>query len=307
MFIKFLAYYVTNSKAVLTDAAESIVNVASAAFAMYSIYISNRPKDINHPYGHGKVEFFSSGLEGMMIVLAGFIMIFPAIYSFIEKEPVKSIDIGIWLIGITMLFNGALGYYLIKTGNKNDSIALKADGKHLLLDSLSSFALIVGLFLVKWTGKTYIDGILALTLAAIIIYNGLKITKKSVSGLMDELDETTFNTLLAILNKIRRDRWIDVHNFRVQKYGADIHIDCHLTLPFYLSLEESHDEVSLFEKNIKSNYPYEVEVFIHTDPCIPACCHYCQIQPCEVRKDEFTGLKKWTKSRILSNVKHFEN
>ncbi len=194
----------TNSKAVLTDASESIVNVAAAAFALYSIYFSNRPKDINHPYGHGKVEFFSSGLEGLMIVLAGFLMIFPAVYSLYEKGNITCINKGIWLIGITMLVNGALAYYLIYTGNKNDSIALKADGKHLLLDSLSSFALMIGLFLVKWTGKVYIDGILALILAVIIIYNGLQIIKKSVGGLMDELDEGTFSSILSILNKIEK-------------------------------------------------------------------------------------------------------
>lgn len=305
MLIKFFAYFITNSTAILTDASESVVNVAAAAFALYSIYVSNRPKDRNHPYGHGKIEFFSSGLEGTLIILAGLLMIIPAVYSFLEKRPISDIYNGIWLILISMFINGSLGYYLIKVGNKNDSIALKADGKHLLVDSISSAALIVGLFLVQWTGKSYIDGLLALALAAFIIYNGIKILRKSVSGLMDELDEETFQTLLEILNNNRIEHWIDVHNLRVQKYGADIHIDCHLTLPYYFSLEEAHNQVGLFEDMVEENYPSEVEVFIHSDPCIPECCHYCQVKNCAVRKEEFTGIKKWTRHRILSNVKHF--
>ncbi|WP_341225292.1 cation diffusion facilitator family transporter [uncultured Arcticibacterium sp.] len=305
MLIKFSAYFLTNSTAILTDASESVVNVAAAAFALYSIYISNRPKDRNHPYGHGKIEFFSSGLEGTMIIMAGVLMIIPAVYSFLEKSPVTEINNGIWLVLITMFINGILGYYLINVGNKNDSIALKADGKHLLVDSYSSAALIVGLLLVKWSGKSYIDGVLALVLAAFIIYNGIKILRKSVSGLMDELDEDTLKTLLEILNKNRKESWIDVHNLRIQKYGADIHVDCHLTLPYYLSLEDAHTQVGLFENMVESNYPSEVEVFIHSDPCIPECCHYCQIKNCEVRKEDFTGIKKWTRNRILSNAKHF--
>ncbi len=306
MIIKFLAYYITNSKAILTDATESIVNVAAASFAYYSVYLASRPKDRNHPYGHGKIEFFSSGLEGMMIVVAGLLMIAPAIYSFYQKTPVENLNKGIWLVMVTLVINGAVGYYLIETGKKTDSVILQADGRHLLLDALSSIALIAGLFLVKWTGKSYIDGILALLLAVIVIYNGIHLLRKSVGGLMDELDEETFNQLLEILNNNRRDCWIDVHNFRVQKYGADIHVDCHITLPYYLTLEEAHLEVQKFEETVRSNYPFEVEIFVHTDPCLPECCHYCLVSDCPVRKEAFTGKKSWNQTRILSNVKHFK-
>ncbi|KPM49396.1 cation diffusion facilitator family transporter [Jiulongibacter sediminis] len=306
MAIKFVAYYLTDSKAILTDALESVVNVAAAAFAFYSIYLASQPKDRNHPYGHGKVEFFSSGLEGTLIILAGLLMIGPTIYSFFVPNEVSHLNEGIWLVAITMVINAGVGLYLINIGKKNDSIALQADGKHLMVDALSTVILIAGLFLVKLTQKTYIDGILALILAVIIIYNGYRIVKKSISGLMDELDEKTFVQLLEILNKNREDRWIDVHNLRVQKYGPDIHVDCHLTLPYYLSLEDAHEEVTRFERMVQSNYPFEVEIFIHSDPCIPQCCHYCMIKNCSVRKEQFTGKKIWTEERILSNVKHFD-
>lgn len=306
MLIKFAAYYLTGSKAILTDALESVVNVAASAFAFYSIHLSSQPKDRNHPYGYGKVEFFSSGLEGTLILLAGLLMIGPAIYSFFVPVRVNHVIEGIGLVAATMVINASVGLYLINTGKRNDSVALQADGKHLMLDSLSSVILIIGLFWVKWTRVSYIDGILALILATLIIYNGYHLVKKSISGLMDELDEKTFTKLLEILNKNREDTWIDVHNLRIQKYGPDIHVDCHLTLPYYLSLEKAHDEVNRFEKMIQSNYPFEVETFIHTDPCIPQCCHYCQIENCSVRKSPFTGKKVWTKERILLNAKHFE-
>ena len=129
--------------------------------------------------------------------------------------------------------------------------------------------------------------------------------RKSVSGLMDEMDEATFSKLINILNQTRSNSWIDVHNLRVQKYGADIHIDCHLTLPFYYSLEQAHEQVVKFERAIQSNYPFEVEVFVHSDPCIPQCCHYCLLTNCTVRKEAFVQKKEWTERRILSNTKHF--
>ena len=306
MIIKFTAYYLTNSKAILTDAAESIVNVVSAAFATYSVYISSRPKDILHPYGYGKVSFFSSGIEGILIVTAGVLMIFPAILSIIDHEEVMAIDNGLYLVALTMLINGGVGYYLLNKGKKTRSIILEADGKHLLTDAISSMALIVGLFIVKFTQSPYVDGILALILAIFIIYSGIKILKKSVDGLMDMLDVETVTHLIEILNKNRRNEWIDVHNFRVQKYGADIHIDCHITLPYYLSLEQAHDQVVLFEDIMHRNYPSEVEVFIHSDPCLPECCHYCQILDCQVRKEPFTGQIEWTSEKLLQNAKHFD-
>ncbi len=305
MLIKFLAFYFTDSKAILTDASESIVNVAAAAFALYSLKVAVRPKDRNHPYGHGKIEFFSSGFEGVLILVTGLVMILPAVESLIEPSEVENLTEGIWLIVITIIINGLLGFFLIRIGKQNDSIALKADGQHLLLDSGNSIILITGLFAVKWTGKGYIDGILALLLAGIIIYNGISLMRKSVSGLMDEMDEATFSKLINILNQTRSNSWIDVHNLRVQKYGADIHIDCHLTLPFYYSLEQAHEQVVKFERAIQSNYPFEVEVFVHSDPCIPQCCHYCLLTNCAVRKEAFVQKKEWTERRILSNTKHF--
>ena len=307
MSIKFLAYYTTGSSAILTDASESIVNVIAAAFAFYSLYLAEQPKDENHPYGHGKIEFFSSGLEGVLIMMAGILTIVPAIWNLlISQKPIENILDGIYLIIVTILVNGLLGLYLIKTGKATSSIVLEADGKHLLVDSVSSFILLAGLFLVKFTGIYYLDSVVAIGLAIFIMVSGYKIARKSIGGLMDETDFDMLDKLIDILKINRKDRWIDIHNFRVKKYGADIHIDCHLTLPYYLNLEESHDEVSALENILKENLDAELEIFIHSDPCIPQCCHYCRISNCAVRKSEFDREVIWNKQTLITDQKHIE-
>ncbi len=306
MAVKFTAYYITGSNAILTDASESIVNVVAAAFAFYSLYLAEQPKDENHPYGHGKIEFFSAGIEGALIIIAGVLTFIPAAWNLlIEQKPLENIENGIYLILVTIIINGLLGLYLIRAGKASRSIVLEADGKHLLVDSVSSIILLAGLFLVKFTGISYLDSLIAIFLAFYIIYNGYKILRHSVGGLMDETDFELLDRLIIILRQNRRTKWIDVHNFRVKKYGSDIHIDCHLTLPYYLSLDASHQEVSDFENILRHNLDTELEIFIHSDPCIPECCHYCGITDCPVRSSEFDREVIWNKETLITDQKHF--
>lgn len=304
MGIKFFAYFISNSTAVLTDASESIVNVVAAAFACYSLYLAGLPKDENHPYGHGKIEFFSAGLEGILILVAGFLTFFPAVWGFFSNKEIQNLNESIGLIGLTIVINSTLGFYLVFKGKKSNSIILEADGKHLLIDSVSSLILLLGLFLIKITQINYIDSILGILLAAYIIRNGYQITRRSIAGLMDEIDETKLSKIIKILNKNRRKIWIDVHNFRVQQYGADVHIDCHITLPFYLTLEESHQEVCDFEEILNNNYENNVEIFIHSDPCLPKCCSYCEVIDCKFRKNDFEKKVEWNKKTLMNDHKH---
>jgi cation diffusion facilitator family transporter len=303
--IKFIAYFQTKSYAVLTDASESIVNVIASGFALYSVYLTKQPKDQNHPYGHGKIEFFSAGFEGALIALAGIFTLFPAVISFIRPHQVANIFDGIYLISATIIINGGLGYYIQDLGKKNNSIALIADGKHLLSDAISSFILILGLVLVKFTGFRIIDSILAIILSFYLMKNGYELLRKSIAGLMDESDYEVLNNLTKILNENRDKNWIDVHNLRVQKYGSDLHIDTHLTLPYYITLKESHDAVIKFEETFRTHIDSEIEIFTHTDPCLPECCTYCLINECKVRKSPFEGKIDWTTEKLGINAKHF--
>jgi cation diffusion facilitator family transporter len=306
LLLKLVAYYLTNSTAILTDALESIVNVVASGFAFYSIYLSGLPRDENHPYGHGKIEFLSSGFEGALILSAGLFILVQAIYSFFGTKTLDNLGWGLALVAFTTAANAMMGYALVQNGKKVDSAALTADGQHLLTDSLSSLIVLVGITAVWFTHLVWLDSVLSLLLAGLIIFSGLRMVRQSVARLMDETDVPTLDRVVDILNAERSPNWIDVHNLRVQKYGADLHVDCHLTLPYYWELNRVHDEVHRFEDTIKAGFTSEVEIFVHTDPCLSDCCHYCRVEHCPVRAEVFQEDIIWTSPLLITNQKHFE-
>jgi len=305
MAAKFGAFFLTASNFVLTDAAESIVNVLASSFAFFSIYLAAQPRDLNHPYGHGKVEFFSVFIEGVLIVVAGVTVIVKSIFSILYPNAIKDLLIGAEIIGATGLVNGFLGYYLIKKSNTLHSITLNADGKHLVADMVTSIGLVFGLLLIYFTKIIWLDSVLAITAALYIIFSGYKLIRQSVSGLMDEADFSVVKDVIKVLNEKRREEWIDIHNFRAQKYGNELHVDCHLTLPNYFNLIRVHDEVKLVEKLINEGVT-KTELFIHTDPCVPYCCHYCNMPHCHIRSAPKTEQIAWTMDIIIRDKKHFE-
>ena len=245
MLAKFVAYFITSSNAILTDAAESIVNVIASAFAFYSIYLSSRPRDINHPYGHGKVEFFSVFVEGVLILLAGMLIIFNSGYNLFFPHEISHLSQGAIIIAITGFVNAILAYYLLSSGKKLNSMTLQADGKHLLTDAISSAGLVAGLMLIYFTGIYQLDSLLSIGLGLYIVNSGYRLVRKSVGGLMDESDVERIKEIAQVLNDNRKADWIDIHNFRTQRYGSDLHIDCHVTLPYYFDLNRVHEEVKL--------------------------------------------------------------
>jgi cation diffusion facilitator family transporter len=306
LIIKFYSFYITKSTAILTDALESIVNVVAAGFATYSIYLSSRPRDDNHPYGHGKIEFFSAGVEGTLILLAGLFIIYQSIYNFFFPNDLERLREGILLISFTGLVNGVLGFTLRKKGQKLNSLTLEASGKHLLTDTMSSFVLVVGVFIIYLTGLDFLDSFIAILFSIYIIYSGYGLVRRSVAGLMDEADPLAVEATVRVINLFRKPNWIDIHNMRVQQYGSDRHIDLHLTLPYYLDLGQVHDEVEELESVLENDWPGEMEVFVHADPCLPEkCCHYCQIKECPVRKFSMDTRIEWTALNMSKNQKHY--
>lgn len=306
LVVKFYAFYLTNSKAILTDALESIVNVLASAFAIYSIYLSAQPKDNNHPYGHGKIEYFSAGIEGVLIILAGFFIIYQSVLTLVYPEPLALLPTGMALIAVSGGINGWLGYMLVKKGNAYNSLTLEADGRHILTDAASSLVLLIGIGIIHVTGYIFLDSIFSIVFSLYIIFNGYLLVRKSVAGLMDESDPTAMQATVKILNRYRKNNWIDVHNMRVQQYGGDRHIDLHLTLPYYYDLRAVHDEVHQVEEALEENLPGHVEVFVHADPCLPdKCCHYCAVTDCPVRKFPQTKKIEWDESNMAKNQKHY--
>lgn len=306
LLAKFTAYIFTKSNAILTDATESIVNVLASAFAFYSIYVTALPKDQNHPYGHGKVEFFSVFVEGILIFLAGIFIVIKTSYNIFYPQQIGQLLIGSYIIAITGLVNGALGWYLQVQGKKINSLTLTADGKHLITDAITSFGLVSGLILIHFTHLNWLDSLLSLIVGAFIIYSGYRLLRKAIGGLMDESDIEIVDEVINHLNQNRKPEWIDVHNLRTQRYGASVHIDCHLTLPYYFELTKVHEEVSLMDKLISQNASIDTEFFIHADPCLPQCCHYCSMPNCPVRTEPKRKHIEWNIDNITKNLKHFE-
>jgi cation diffusion facilitator family transporter len=305
MLAKFIAYFITNSNAILTDAAESIVNVIASAFAFYSIYLSTQPKDENHPYGHGKVEFFSAFVEGVLIAIAGIVILVKSFYSLFNGNVVSSLFDGAVIIGITGLINFALGMYLKKVGKQNRSLTLEADGKHLLTDAISSAGLGLGILLIQFTQIWWLDSAISILLGIYIVFNGYRLTRRSVGGLMDESNMELVAEVVSVLQENRRESWIDVHNLRAQQYGAELHIDCHVTLPYYYDLETVHTEITSIDELVNSAVNDRTELFIHADPCLPACCNYCKMKDCAVRVEAFNGEIEWDMENVTKNQKHF--
>ncbi len=305
MLAKFAAYFVTSSNAILTDAAESIVNVLASSFAFYSIYLAAQPRDLNHPYGHGKVEFFSVFVEGCLILLSGILIGFKSAYNLFYPHEIRFLLNGALVIGITGIINFIMGQYLIRESKKLNSLTLFADGKHLQTDAYTSVGLVAGLLLIYYTKLIYMDSILSIVIGFYIIYNGYKLVRKSVSGLMDESDFEIIEEVISNLNNSRKESWIDVHNLRAQRYGTELHIDCHLTLPYYFDLNQVHEEVSSVDKLVNHKAQVRTEFFIHADPCLPECCHYCRMPNCPVRSEPKRVDIAWTTDNVTRNQKHF--
>lgn len=304
MAIKFLAYVFTHSNAILTDALESIINVAAACFTYLSLKVSLKPKDKEHPYGHGKIEFISAGFEGGLVLMAAGLIIYESIDSFFHPHEIKRLDWGMILSLFAGAFNYFLGALLIKRGKKNHSPALIADGKHLHTDTWTSVGLVLGLFIVKVTGMVWIDSVMAFGLGIAILITGFQLIRSSLAGLMDEADEALLQQIVDVLEQNRKTNWIDIHNLRLLKYGSHFHIDCHLTLPFYLTLESAHEEVTALEKLLFEKFHAKVEVFVHADPCIESSCAICNFEQCDKRFHAYSSSVKWNLSNVLQNEKH---
>jgi cation diffusion facilitator family transporter len=302
--LKIAAYYFTHSMAILTDALESIVNVIAGFIGLYSLYVAAKPRDIDHPYGHGKAEFVSAAVEGGLIVAAGIMILYETIQNLIHENPLESLDTGLILIAITAVINYVAGAYCINLGKKNNSMALMASGKHLQVDTYSTAAIIVGLGLMLLTKLYWLDKAIAGVMGLFIIYNGYKIIRSSLAGIMDEADMELLNKFIAVLNEKKQENWIDLHNLRVIKYGSLLHVDCHFTVPWFLNVHEAHREIDALASLIQQEFGDRIELFVHTDGCLPFSCSICSKTDCTVRQHPFQHKVEWTMENLVSNKKH---
>jgi cation diffusion facilitator family transporter len=301
---KIIAWKLTNSDAVFSDAMESIVNVISAFMGLYSLHLAAKPKDEDHPYGHGKVEFVTSGIEGALIAIAGIMIIYEGINSLLVGKVLNKLDLGIWIIAGTAVINYLLGYISIKKGEAENSLVLISSGKHLQSDTITTLGVVISLIVVYFTKIYWLDSVVALIFGLYIIFIGYKIVRKSLSGIMDEQDPDLLNQIITVLEENRRTEWIDVHNMKIQQFGASLHIDAHITLPWYYSLREAHSEMEKVIILLAKNTKRSVEFNFHMDDCKPISCPVCQIQNCPAREKDFVKRIQWTPENVTSIEKH---
>lgn len=303
--VKFFAFFKTNSNAILTDALESIINVIAGGFGLYSLYLAAKPHDEDHPYGHGKIEFISASIEGSLILSAGIAMIIKSSYNFFFPIHIAKLNIGIILVIASGFINYLMGIYAARQGEKNSSLVLVASGAHLKADAYTSIGLLVGLSLILLTGLFWLDNIVAIIMGILIIYSGYKILKRSVAGIMDEADFALLSKVVHHLNENRSMNWQDIHNLRIIKFGDQIHIDCHATIPWYFNAVEVHEELKLIEQKMKEIIPNNLETFIHADPCLPKSCKSCFKDDCQHRIHPFARRIEWNLENVMKNEKHF--
>jgi cation diffusion facilitator family transporter len=303
--LKLVAYKYTSSAAVLSDALESTVNVLAAIVALFVIRVASRPKDEDHPYGHGKAEFFSSTFEGGMIFFASLMIIGESIKSLIYHEPARQLEIGLALVGAATFLNLILGLYLKHNGKTHQSDALKASGEHVLSDVITTLGVMLGLSLVLATGWDWLDPVVAILVGLHLAYVGYGIVRESLGGLMDEVDPTTIENLANSLEKNRRPGIIDIHETRVIRSGRFHHVDAHVVVPEYWDVSKAHAETRDFEDAVVRDYNFDGEIAFHLDPCKKSYCSECNVENCPIRQAPFKALRPFSVKSLTEGPREF--
>jgi len=284
---KLAAYLLTGSTAVLSDALESVVNVVAAALLLYSLAVAARPADHSHPYGHGKVEFFSAGVEGTLIAVAATLVLIEAGRSLWFGPSLRRIDLGLLLFTGLTAMNGALGLYLLQIGRRTHSLALHADGLHILTDVVTSLGILAGLSAVWLTGWAVLDPLVAIAVALNILRTGWTLLRAAVGGLMDEADDELLRSMAQALEEKRASWMIDVHSLRAWRSGAFQHVDLHVTVPRYYDAERLHHIDGEVTDQLLAAVGRAGDVIVHFDPCRPRECPGCGVPDCPVRASPF--------------------
>jgi len=265
LVLKSYAYWITDSVSLLSDAAESVINLIAAIIAFIAIRLSERPADDTHTYGHEKIEYFSSGFEGALILFASLSIGGMGIHRLIFPQPLQTIETGILISFVASMINAAVGITLLIVGKKHQSIVLEADGKHLMTDVLTTAGVLVGLILAKVSGLDWLDPVLAIGVAIILLYTSLELVWKSFKGLMDHaLPEKELAVIREIIT-LNLEPEMTFHALRSRQAGAKKFVDFHLLLPGIINIKDAHQRMEKIEHGIKCQIK-DCEVQIHAEP-----------------------------------------
>lgn len=304
LFLKTKAYYATFSVGVFSDALETVVNVLTAIVALFAVKGAAEPADENHPYGHGKLEYFSAAFEGGLIFFAALAIIFQSAQSFfVSNEQLNALNGNFYLISATLL-NLATGAFLLAFGKRENSQALKASGVHLMSDVVTTVGVFAGLVLVNFTGLRWIDSLMGVSVGGYLLFEAYKILKSNTDALMDATDLDSVKLLSDVINSNKNKVVIDVHNLRIIRSGNFHHIDAHLVVPEYLDVATAHEITAQFEEKVVSAYKYEGEIAFHVDPCNKSYCKQCEMLECQIRVQKFEKAKTYTAEDLVKGPQH---
>jgi cation diffusion facilitator family transporter len=292
--VKFYAYRTTGSAAILSDAMESIVNIVAAAVALGALVVASWPADRNHPYGHGKIEFMTAAFEGGLIAFAALLIIAEATGSWVRGVEIRALDQGIVLTLIAGAANYVLGAFLIRTGRDQSSITLVADGKHVQADFWTSAGVAIGLGLVMVTGRTWIDPLVAILVGLNLALTGWRLVREAAGGLLDEEDPALLRHILQAITGANLPGVIRVHFLRAIRSGNFRHVDTHLVVPEYWSVERAHELADELERRVTAAMTGEAEIAFHIDPCRRNFCSQCDVADCPIRLQPFVARRPIT-------------
>lgn len=299
--IKLIAYRITGSVSILSDALESTVNLMTSIATFYSLRYAFKPRDEDHPYGHGKIELITASVEGVLIGLAGIWIVVESVQRLWEPRPVAEIGLGVMLVGLSGLINFILANYSLKIGKKYNSMALISGGKHLMTDTYTSMGLILGLLMMNFFPFVWLDSVIAIFFALFILRSSYDIIGDTVNGLMDESDVRRLEQISQFIADSKLPQWIYIHKLTFLKFGDVVHLDLHLTLPFFFSLKESEQEVRKIKTMVKSQFGDQTaDISIQAEPCMIQMCRFCKFE-CPMRKDSFETDFSWDLMMMTGN------
>jgi cation diffusion facilitator family transporter len=302
LILKFVTFRLTHSAAVLSDALESIINVVAASFATLSVWMSAKPPDREHPYGHGKIEYFSAGFEGALIIVAAAGIFYSGLQHLFQPRELPNLEAGLIILCCATAVNLFLGIWLTRVGRRTDSITLIADGKHILTDVYTSAAVLIGLLIVYTTQYLWLDGAMACLVGINILFTGTQLVYQSFVRLMDASDPLLLDQITSALEQHRRMEWIDIHQLRAWRSGNLIHIDLHLVLPKDLSIDQGHEQAKAVERVLTDHFHGNASVLVHIDPCNENQCRVCRQNACKWRSCPLDSREPWKKDHLIRSL-----
>jgi len=264
--LKFAAYLYTGANSVLSDAAESFVHMFAVGFSAFGIWLSQKPPDRDHPYGHERVGFFSVGAEGMLILIAALTICYQSIKSIITGVEIFNIEAGAGIIFASAVINLVLGNYLVHVGKREKNMILIGNGKHTLTDVYTSAGVLITLVLISWTGIMFLDAIVAIALAMYISREGYRLVCYSIMGLMDQSDDEADAKIREVLDGEIDEVFKSWHDLRHRSTGNTVWIEFHAIFASGIDLEEAHRAATILERKVMDCMDGQVVVTVHLEP-----------------------------------------